>query len=105
MDHSPGRNPSKKDFECEAEYVPVKFVAGLYNSLTGDDKRYQLHECYKKAKTDMSALNNLSRFISRKYFDDEDIIIDYSELRDALVEIYDDTMAKCPNVDTKYFSE
>ena len=53
----------------------------------------------------MSALNNLSRFISRKYFDDEDIIIDYGDLRDALVAIYDDTMAKCPNVDTKYFNE
>ena len=105
MDHSPGKNPSKKDDECEAEYVPARFVAGLYNSLTGDDKRYQLYECYKKAKTDMSALNNLSRFISRKYFDDEDIIIDYGDLRDALVAIYDDTMAKCPNVDTKYFNE
>ena len=53
MDHSPGKNPSKKDaFECEFKYVPAEFMAGLYNSLTGDDKKNQMHECYKKAKTD-----------------------------------------------------
>ena len=102
MDHSPGKNPSKKDdFECEAEYVPAKFMAGLYNSLTGHDKRYQMYECYKKAKTDMSALNNLSLFISRKYLDDEDIFIDYGDLWYAIAKIHYDSMVECPNVDNQ----
>ena len=104
MDHSPGRNPSKKDFECQAEYVRAKFVTGFYNSLTGDDKRDQLYKCFKKAKMDMAALNNLSSFISRKYFDDEDIVIDYGDVRYMLYS-YEDTLVKCPNLDIQYFSE
>ena len=76
MDHSPGKNPSKKDsFECEFKYVPAEFIAGLYNSLTGDDKRYQMYECYKKAKTDTINIIDLTTFIKREYYDDGDTTI------------------------------
>ena len=80
-------------------------MAGLYKSLTGDDKKYQMLECYKKAKTDISALNSLTSFMSRKYYDDDDISIYYGDIWFAIAELHYDSMVKCPGIDNQYFDK
>ena len=106
MDHSPGKNPRKKEeFECEAKYVPAKFVAGLYQSLTGDDKRHQMYECYKKAKNNKIDVVDITTFMKREFNDDEDITIEWGGLWFALSRIQYDSMVGCPNVDNQYMDE
>ena len=106
MDHSPGKNPGKKDYECEAKYMPAKFMAGLYQSLTGDDKRHQMYDCYKNAKTDMSVLINLTDSVQPGHWYDDDISFELSSLWIlSLASIHHDSMVKCPGVDNHNFEE
>ena len=102
MDHSPGK---KHDFECDIEYVPAEFLAGLYRHLTNDEKEDEMRDCFRKIKNDMPNLESLTNFISRKYFDDQDIVIDYGDLWYALAETHNNLIVKCPGVDDQTFDK